>query len=114
MNLVDMKRPKKSKEEAKVTEGPVGVEERYPWGLRLTLEKEELAKLGLKPADLAIGSKCAIQCEGEVVGLRESASKEPEREQKSVEIQIVKMAIGGGKKGAFQEYSEEKKKGPGR
>lgn len=113
MNLVDMKRPKKSTKEMQRLPTVTDSNEQYPYGLRLTLEKEELGKLGLKVGDFDIGIVCSIQCEGEIVSLRESVGRAGE-ESGTVEIQIVKMTVSGGKKGKFQEYKETKQAGPGK
>ena len=113
MNLVDMKRPKKSKEETAKMPEMAGESDRYPYGLRLTLEKEELEKLGLNPNEVSVGTACTIQAEGKIeeIAMRETTGKDMGR--RSISIQIVKMVVSGGKKGKFQEYSEKKKAGPG-
>jgi hypothetical protein len=115
MDLVDMKRPKKTKEELKA-EVPAltdPFQDHYPYGLRITLKKDELKKLGIDPKTLDVGSACSLQAEGKVeeVSLREAATG---REgSQSISIQITKLAIVGGKKGLFQGFNETKKAGPG-
>ena len=113
MELIDLKRPKKKKGEDEKMPAMEGDGERYPYGLRITLEKEELDKLGIKPNDFDVGVTCSFQAEGKVEEISQRETTREDSERKSISIQITKMAIKGGKKGNAQGYNELQKSGPG-
>jgi len=102
MALTSLKRkPKK----AEKIDAPEPMQDLYPWGLRITLEKEELDKLDLTVANFDIGDKVSIVAEAEVVSLRESANQK--NKTKSVELQIMAVDLGKPKaqrKSKFKEF----------
>lgn len=96
--LVDLKRPKESTKE---NEGKVccypGERERYSYGLRINLEKQEIDKLGIKIEDVKVGNDVTVTCNAEIISIRQSA--ESNNENKTIELQIKEMAIDGIKSG---------------
>lgn len=90
MKLFSVKRPKKKS--GKAMEVPSDIErERYPWGLRLTFEKEDIAKVKVLQ-NIAVGAKVNVQATGKVVSVRTS-DNEDERKRHTVEIQIQKVGV---------------------
>ena len=85
----------------------------YPWGLSITLEDESLNKLKLNPRDCKVGDTITIQCIAEISNLSESANARG-KDRKTIGLQITQMGIQKTKgKGKFEEYSDQKNKGPG-
>ena len=103
MKLVSLKRPK---EKAVADSKPVDASpEPYPWGTRITLEKEELDKLQITVDDFGIGNKVSIMADAEVVSLRESVDQQ--NKTKSVELQITAIGLDKPKtqkKSRFKEF----------
>ena len=97
MNLVDIKLPKKTKEELKKEGMPsTDDQEQWPYGLRLDFEKEQVDKMAsLK--NLNIGDKVLVQGEGSVVEVRMSERQGGE-DRHSVCIQIEKVSVESAKK----------------
>lgn len=102
MKLTDIRRKpnKKSTKNMLVAEA-VDSAGQYPWGMRINLEKEELAALDLKSRNFNVGDKVEISAIGEVVELRESASRK--YQDSTVVLQITKIAVNekGGEKKAI-------------
>ncbi len=94
MKLVDMKKPKidPKKEKGMVAESPEMYRERYPYGLRIDLETETIAKLkGVESLD--VGDSVDIVAIGKVV--QKSVNEQQDTKKKTrIEIQIIKLAIG--------------------
>jgi hypothetical protein len=63
----------------------------YPYGLRLTLNKDQLRKMKISPRDMTIGDKVEIEAMAKVVRISESYG--PDDEDKSIELQITKLAV---------------------
>ena len=86
-----MKLPKKSKEEMKACCEPYCEDkEKYPWGLQLRFEKEQVEKLpSLK--DYKVGEKVKITAEATIteISIRETIKDD---ENYRVELQIEKIA----------------------
>jgi len=105
-NLVDMKL---SKEEAK-TEAPCSPSKengpRWPYGLRLTFDKEQIAKL---PAlsGLKVGGTVKIEGTGTVTSVRIS-ERQKEKPDHTVEIQIENIGIEPSKKKSKEEIQIDK------
>ena len=97
MKMVDLKLPKKTKEEMKGETMPAVSEgERWPYNLQLRFETEQIDKLPhLK--NMKIGQKVVIQGEGEVTELRMSERKEG-KESWTVEVQLHEVGCEGKKK----------------
>lgn len=80
-------------EEAKEMTSPVeasGDISKYPYGLRLCLNKETLEKLGLPT--LPVGTKVTVMAEGSVVSVSEHQEMDGDS-CKSLDIQIEMMAV---------------------
>lgn len=105
MKLVDMKRPKPKPQDEKPAMADPG-SERYPWGLGLTFDEEDLAKLpGLQKANA--GDQVVLQISGKVTEV--SISDEPgNRRRHSVRIQGQKVAVmnKSDDKTAFKNYKD--------
>ena len=112
--MISMKRakPKKGENQGVEVPEPVGYYEKYSYGLRITLQSEELEKLGLKASSFKIGEACTISCEGEIISIRESEGMD-QKPDRSVEIQIKKLTIENKKGGKYSEYDRADKAGPG-
>ena len=107
MELIDMKRakPKKSEENKEIASEYY---DPYPYGLRITLNKEELEKLNIDVNKFDIGQRINIMAEAEVVNLQTSPNKKSG--DQSIGFQLVKMNLTGAKtpkKSAFTEYSKQ-------
>ena len=106
MNLINMKKPKEKVKET--SEAPISSdEERYPWGLRLNLDDDELKKItSLK--DIEAGATVSIEGIGKVVSVTVNDT-EKEGKNRSVSIQIQQIAIAdqGSGRAAFREATEK-------
>ena len=101
MKLTDIRRKPNKKGTKNMLAEPVDSACEYPWGMRINLEKEELAALDLKSRNFNIGDKVEISGIGEVVELRENASRK--HQDSTVVLQITKIAVNekGGEKKAI-------------
>ncbi len=68
--------------------------EQYPWGTRLSLQKEDLAKLGIKSLPKP-GSTMKLTADVEVVSVSQSAGHD-KQESKEMALQITAMKLSGG------------------
>ena len=117
--LIDMKRPKPKKEKSPETISSPYHED-YPYGLQITLQKEELDKLGITAASFDVGKSVSFSASGKVTAVRQAVnkntnSKSPD-ESASVEIQITELSLDGAKKApksAFKTFQEKQTQGPG-
>ncbi len=96
MDLVDIKRPKKSEKEIK-KEATIGYpvnEDRYPYGTCLTFDKEEIEKLDVLK-NVKADETVEIQAVGFVkeVAITDTSEKSGDRKRHRVEIQIQKIGI---------------------
>lgn len=93
--LVDMKRSKKEREESgkNICTAPYGGDA-YGYGLCISLDKEALDKLGLKPSSFDVGDTVTITARGSIKGLRQDKSSS--HSSSNVEIQIEKLAVANG------------------
>ena len=73
-------------------------EDRYPYGLRVSLETPELKRLRTSADSFTIGDMIDITAKGKVTNIRKNLSDKGERDSEHVEIQIIKLDIGDGKK----------------
>ena len=92
MNLVDMKL---SRDEADAMKPQQAASDQpaYPYGLRLSLDKSSLEKLGIgSEEDYEVGTECAIKARGSIVGYSMSKNQDGS-ESRCVEIQITALAI---------------------
>ncbi len=96
MKLIDMLIPKKTKKqlEAEAKESPVTSSEyeqdRYPYGLELTLDKREIDKLNL--GSFQAGTMVSIEGMGKVTRVN-ITDKGKERTRHSISIQVQKVGI---------------------
>ena len=91
MKPVDMKMSKSQKKRmfgVPTVAGGSGPD--YPWGLSITLDAAALAKLGVTELPDA-GEECMIHATGKVTRVSESATDK--KTDRSVEIQITKLAL---------------------
>lgn len=93
MKLVDVKLPKKTKTELKTDCTPVGYgeQDRWPYGLQIRFEKEQIAKMP-KVAALKVGDILSISGIGKVISVRMSERRGGD-DAHSVEVQLEKVAV---------------------
>ena len=111
IKLVSMKLPKKTKKQLKDECVPcdVGDRERYPYGLRLSLnEKEQIEKLGLQ--NLEAGAMVDIQAVGKVVEVSVTNTDTKKKDYRRLEIQIHKIGIAD--KSSYDQSFEEATREP--
>lgn len=88
--LTDMaKSPEKAMETA--TPVSVGEQDKYPWGLRITLTHEELEKLGVDKSDWEVGDTFHLQAFAKITGISEN-QKEGGESDCCVSLQITHLA----------------------
>jgi hypothetical protein len=104
MKMISMKREIKLEKDMPAT-GPMeaGQKDEYDYGLRITLNAESLKKLGITDAveDYDIDSEVMVMAKCLVKRVEKSKSKddygnEKERENESLELQIVAMCLEDG------------------
>lgn len=84
-------------------------EEKYPYGWRIHMNKEEIEKLGLDINKLDIGQKSTMKANIEIIGLSANKGQRPEDSHKTIELQITDVDLGmpKAKKNKFSKYSEK-------
>ena len=92
---MDMKRSKSEQKEGSGAVAAEGPKEEYPYGLRLTLNKEELIKLGFKALP-KVGDKFRVDAEAIVESV--SANESSTGDYKSVSLQITDLEMDGDEK----------------
>lgn len=90
MKPVNMKMSKSQKRRMFGVAVPSSSVPDYPWGLSITLDAAALTKLGVTESPNA-GEVCMIHAEGKVTRVSESATDK--KTERSVEIQITKLAL---------------------
>ena len=91
--MIDMKLAKeKAKKMATGCEPSVGKGPRYPYGLELNLEKDQLKKLGLSTKGRKVGEKGTIVAEYEISSISERQQQSGEDSQ-NMSLQITKLKI---------------------
>jgi len=88
--LRDMIRKSKPKESYPV-DVPEYPEDRYPWGLRINLNDEELTKLEIDLKKISVDDKIKIEAIAFVESIRQSKNRRGE--DRNLELQITKMSI---------------------
>ena len=63
--------------------------EAYPYGLKITLDKEELKKMGMELKDYVIGDTMTYKIKCEVVSMR--SNEDMHSDSESMELQITHM-----------------------
>ncbi len=93
--LIDMKLPKRSKEEVKECDAPsMPNKEQYPYGLKLSFECEQVEKIpSLKSYN--VGDVVKITSLGEVISVRIS-ERQNNKTDHTVEVQLQKVSISKG------------------
>jgi hypothetical protein len=96
-NLTSMKLEKKKKKESDI-KTPCATssssEPEFPYGLKITLEKEQIDKLG--GLDVDVGNPVGIQAAGKVTSVRKENYKDYNgkvQKRQTVEIQIVAIDV---------------------
>jgi hypothetical protein len=104
INLIDMKLPKRTKDEIKKGMMPtMDDQDQWPYGLKLDFEKEQVDKMpSLK--NLNVGDKVSIQCQGSVIEVRMS-ERQGGGDMHNVCIQIEKVGVEPTKKKKLEEMS---------
>lgn len=90
--LVDLKRTKKEKHGEKEPAQIHGPEEDYPYGTRISLQHEELQKLGMSDSLPKVGSVHRLHGLAHVIGVSEDHN-EGGKKRRRVELHIRKMAL---------------------
>jgi hypothetical protein len=114
MALINMERPKPDKTENKVAE-PMGTDsyyEKYPWGLRLSLNNDELTKLGFDITSIKAGDVGEINAKiifTEVRSVDKVKEDGSTKKDNSIDIQITDLEVisANNFEKAFNEASEE-------
>lgn len=88
--MVSMKRKKKSTKSLKNMPECGSMHEDYPYSLKITLEKDELKKLGIGLKDYDVDDSVTFKVEAKVIAIRSSDSTYGDSSE-SVELQIVGM-----------------------
>ncbi len=86
--MADMKMSKRDKK--RMFGSPVAGVQDYPWGLSITLNAAALKKLGIDELPEA-GEECMLHATGKVTLVSSSATDK--NTDRSIEIQIVKLAL---------------------
>lgn len=92
MKLRSMKR--KVEEGVSCCDGPPVVsesKEEYPWGLRITLNNEELLKLGIDVTSFTVGETVGLTAKAKVTDL--SSSEDDHGTRQNISLQITSLAI---------------------
>ena len=100
MNMVSMERPKPAdmKSEMKM-EGPIATDsyyEKYPWGLRITLNNEELEKMGIDVSEFDVETTINITAKALVTSVSSEQNMNDNGKAKTrdrLEFQITDLAI---------------------
>ncbi len=93
MEMTDMKLPKKSEKEMKNMGMPAtssGMQDEYPYGLRISLNNEQLAKLNIGAHN--VGDEIEIEATGSIISKSEN-EQQGGKAEKHLEIQIKKICI---------------------
>lgn len=108
MKMIDLKLPKRSKDELKTMVQPMENEgPRYPYGMRLTFEEDEVEKLP-HLEKMKVGEGVSISGVGEVTSIRMNEDKD-KKKRFSVEVQLHKVGCASKEDydEAFKEASEK-------
>jgi len=105
MELVDMKLPKKTKEELKANVLPVSEQNRWPYGLQLRFEKDQITRIP-SLIDYKIGERVLVQAEAIVTYIRVS-EQQSEESERSITLQIEKIACEPAVKKSIKDMSSK-------
>lgn len=90
-NMKSMKLPEKKDDDKNEHPICVGSDEKYPWGLRIELNKDSLEALGLSVADFEVSKEISITAKCDVTSVRKEERMEHSSE--SVDMQITELAV---------------------
>ncbi len=117
MELVDLKSPKKSKEEIAKGMMPTSVEQdQYPWGTKIDLNEESLAKLGDLFDDAVVGEEANVTAKAKIVSKRANdtvGGDGKKKKNRSLELQITKIHVqckGAYDKGTMDDFVKARTK----
>ena len=98
ISLIDMKLPKRTKEELKNECMPMAAEEqdRWPYGLEIRLEKDQLDKMP-EVKNYKVGDKVIVYAEASITGTRIS-ERQKGKDNHTMELQLEKIAVTPAKK----------------
>ena len=113
--MVDMSRPKPTNMVEEKAQMPVATDsyyEKYPWGLRLTLNDEDIKKLGLKISDFNVEDTRELTAKILVTSVSSEQNMNDSGKAKTrdrLEFQITDMSITDPEdfEGAFKEAIDE-------
>lgn len=103
MALVDLKMTKKDMADEA---SPTADQSPYPWGVCLTLDTDELKKLGIKNLP-GVGDEYHIEAVGEVTSVSESDSAGGEVRSVRIQIQMMELTNEGQETGDESVAEEE-------
>src|SRR5574340_1682985 len=93
MKMADMKMPKKSAKEMKGMEMPAsGMQDEYPYGLRVSLGNHELGKMGGAHDNCQVGDEMLMMARCTVVSKSEN-EQQGGKADKRLELQIKSMGL---------------------
>lgn len=107
MKLTSMKIPK-AKTEPSIAEAPTMDRPRYPYGLRLRLDEDQLAQLGIDELP-KVGGVVTVHAKADVISVSENEHTSEDRKEhkhRTVELQITDLGFDtpGGKDAAAELY----------
>lgn len=93
MDMIDLKLPKSKPETAKTIGGMSPVErDQYPYGTRITLDEEQLAKMGDLFEDANVDDEVTITAKG-VFSSKRSDQTQGGKKNRGLSIQIQKINV---------------------
>ena len=101
MKLVDLKLPKRN---TKKMEVPTREQERWPYGMQLRFESEQVDKLPLL-SNMNVGDKVTIEGIGEVIEVRSHEEMINGKSEKKYTVEIQLKEVGCEKKGKMAHES---------
>jgi hypothetical protein len=111
MKLTDMKLKPRKEEDYKAPSTSLADEPKYPWGLQVTLENEQLEKLGVDKLP-SVGTTLTLTAKVEVCSTGEYQAQRGGEERRSVQLQITSLALSGAESAVSGDdiYGDSKKK----
>lgn len=103
MPLVDLKMSKKDMAEEA---SPTASQNPYPWGTQLTLDRDELEKLGITKLP-AVGDECHIRAVGEITSVSENDSGNGKDRSVRIQIQMMDLRQEEGVEGETEDVASE-------
>jgi hypothetical protein len=117
MELVDLKSPKKTTKDMKAGMMPSPMEQdQYPWGTKIDLNEESLAKLGDLFDDAVVGEEANVTAKAKIVSKRANdtvGGDGKKKKNRSLELQITKINVeckSAYDKGTMDEFMKKRQK----